>query len=82
MAYTDPNTGVTRDRYGNPLRDTPKSPNAAVGIATWIFAALIVAGLMFAMFGGTTSNDTVTSSPTNTQSSKQPATPSPAPATP
>ena len=22
MAYTDPNTGITRDKYGNEVRDT------------------------------------------------------------
>lgn len=82
MAYTERNACLTRDKYGNPVREPVRTEAHSTNHAAWAIGALVVLALLYAVFGSTTSVDTFTSSPTNTESSKQPATPSPAPSTP
>lgn len=69
MAYTDPNTGIARDKYGNEVRDpTGTASSTHTSWTAWVLAAVFVAALLIAVFGTgnnstaptTTSDSTVT----------------------
>jgi hypothetical protein len=80
MAYTDPNTGITRDKYGNEVRDpTGTASSTQTSWAAWVIAALFVAALLIAIFGmGNSSTTTTTSDTTVTEPLTPKAPPPPA----
>jgi hypothetical protein len=50
MAYTDPNTGTTRDKYGNEVaRDPAGTARPATNYMAWAIGVAIAAALAFAL---------------------------------
>jgi hypothetical protein len=80
MAYVDPNTGISRDKYGNELpRDASGTdPHSHASYWTWILGAMFVVALLFAVFG---MNNDASAPSTSNSTVTEPATPkSPPPA--
>jgi hypothetical protein len=65
MAYTDPNTGTTRDKYGNEVaRDPTGTARPATNYMAWAIAIAIAAAVAFAVMMNSTDQSSVrTSSP-------------------
>lgn len=78
MAYTDPNTGITRDKYGNEVRDpTGTAVSTQTNWTAWVLAALFVAALLIAVFGMGTSSTAPTTSDTTVTEPLTPNSPPP-----
>lgn len=56
MAYTDPTTGVTRDRYGNEVRDPTGTGKPATNYMAWAIGAAIAVALAFAFMNMESAN--------------------------
>jgi hypothetical protein len=75
MAYTNPNTGVTRDKYGKEVRDpTGTDPHSHNNYMWWGVGALFAVALLFAVFGATNEANAPIAHGT---SMEQPVTPKP-----
>ena len=76
MAYTDPNTGITRDKYGNEVRDASGTGRPSTNYVPWIiglaFAAVVA---VFAFNGSNMSNNSTADRSVPETSTTQPATP-------
>ena len=82
MAYTDPNTGITRDKYGNEVARDPTGtdPHSHNHYWMWGLGALFAAAFLFAVFS---TNDTANAPTPSDTSVTQPVTPkAPPPPTP
>jgi hypothetical protein len=83
MAYTDPNTGITRDKYGNEIRDARSTDPRSTNYAPWIVGLIIAAVVAAFAFNisNMSSNTTADRSAPDT-STTQPVTPKMTPNTP
>ena len=83
MAYTDPTTGVTRDKYGNEVvRDPTGTATPANNYLAWAVGLVIAAALAFAVINmsATDQSSIRTSAPDSTVT--QPVAPKTDPQTP
>lgn len=81
MAYTDPVTGVTRDKYGNEIvRDpTGTDPHSHNNYWMWGIGAIFALVLLYAVFGA---NNTANAPTPSDTAVTQPAPKLPQPTTP
>jgi hypothetical protein len=83
MAYTDPDTGITRDKYGNEVVRDPSGtdPHAATSYWTWAVGIAVAAVLALMLFNMNT-NDNPTVTAPNERPITEPVTPKAPPPTP
>jgi predicted outer membrane lipoprotein len=82
MAYTDPNTGITRDKYGNEVRDATGTGRSSTNYVPWIIGLVLAAAVAAFTFNASNMSNTSTidrSAPetTTTQPATPPNTPAP-----
>lgn len=83
MAYTDPNTGNTRDKYGNEVRDASGTGQRSTNYVPWIIGLILAAVVAaFAFNASNMSNNSTTDRSAPETSTTQPATPKVTPTTP
>ncbi|MDQ8698152.1 hypothetical protein [Hyphomicrobium sp. LHD-15] len=65
MAYTDPNTGATRDKYGNEVaRDPTGTARPGTNYMAWAIGVAVAAAIVFAVMINSTDQSSVrTNSP-------------------
>ncbi len=80
MAYTDPNTDITRDKYGNEVVRDPAGtdPRSHTSYWAWAVGAVLAAVLAFALFAGDNTANAPTSSDTTVTQPATPNVPTPA----
>jgi hypothetical protein len=81
MAYTDPNTGVRRDKYGNEIARDPTGtdPHSHTNYWMWALAAIFVLALLYAVFGSVNTANAPTPSDTSVTQPAAPKAPPPTP---
>ena len=79
-AYAEPNTGITRDKYGNALRDsTGTNPASHSNYWTWAIGLGVAAAAAFALITAMGDSTSVTERQADQPSATQPLTPKNAP---
>lgn len=82
MAYTDPNTGITRDKYGNEVRDASGTGQRSTNYVTWIIGLILAAVVAAFAFNASNMLNSTTERLAPATSTTQPATPKVTPTTP
>ena len=77
MAYTDPNIGITRDKFGNEVRNpTGTDPHSHTNYWSWVIGLAIAAVAGFALISAmNTPDDTLSNRTAPESSTAQPAPP-------
>jgi hypothetical protein len=83
MAYTDPDTGITRDKYGKEVRRDPSGgdPRSGASFLAWVVGIVITAALILMLFNVAGPRDRRAAEP-DEQPITEPLNKAPPPATP